>query len=111
MAKTNYSVLVEIRDLLKSILGEKKKAPQNVKAKPQLKPAIPKPTWGASAFPIERFKVGTTKNYPFADREVLIRRIKHVNRKMKTHFHLPNHFRYRTTMTRGRLYITVWRDK
>ncbi len=100
------SVLVEIRDLL---AVQSRKNPQKTRVKAKLKKK--RSPWGPSPYPIQRWFLGTTKLYSWDKRDVLIRRIRHVNKKMKSQLHLPNHFRYRTVIRRGRIYVEVRRDR
>ena len=111
MAKTNLSVLLEIRDLLEALLPEKKKKPRRPQAngKVETRPP-PGPVWNLSPYPIEQFEVGTDKTYPYAEKVKILARVSHVNQRMK-HLGLPNHFRHSTVMRRARLHIRIWRDK
>ena len=104
------SVLVEIRDLLELSLPDKrplsKKKKKRVKAKRKMLPR-----WRPSEFPFEKMQVGTIKRYQISEKDKIRRRIRHVNRRMKLEFHLPNHYRYITVIRNGRLYVQVQRDQ
>ena len=105
------SVLVEIRNLLELSLPDKRPLSKKKKrVKPQTKKP-PGPVWKISQYPFEKWKVGTTKRYPIAEKAKVVLRIKLVNRRMKTRLHLPNHYCFREVLEQGRIWIRVWRDK
>ena len=95
-------VLLEIRDLLDKIERLEKAKRRGTK---------PKPKWRPSKYPIERWYLGTSKRYSIEKEADLIRRCQTVNKQMANRFKLPNHFRHRRVLQRGRLFIEVWRDK
>jgi len=102
-------VSLELIDELRRLVEKMGEIPSKKKlVKPQRKR---KPKWTPSPYPIQRWRLGTTKIYSIDKKEAVVARVKYVNCRMKVLLHLPNHYLQRTVLKNGRLYVEVERDR